>query len=217
MTLFIALTVMGSVVLLDEAFGLMQVIGTILIGVGIFTIVQANEGVPDAGTAPAAPVRRAATTVRGRIAELTSGRVVRGYLLIAFVAVLWAIATIWLAMGRDELSSLAAASLRTPAGAAAVLVFAMATTPRALVRPFTEPRNLAAIIAVGIVGTAMGSLAYVYAVGEAGAARATVLSSVSPLMALPLSVLFLREQLSVKILTGTAVCVAGILVVVSGS
>ncbi|MCK9518154.1 MAG: DMT family transporter [Dehalococcoidia bacterium] len=213
MTLFISLTVLGGVVLLDEPFGGWQMVGTVLVAAGIATIVRTR--------AAAATVRSTAEVEvpaeRSLLQRLRRDRLIRGYAVIAVVGVLWATATLWLASGREELGSLAAASLRTPAGAIGLLGFALATRPRALAAPFADFRHIGAIAAVGVAGTAFGSLAYVYAIGEAGAARATILSSVSPLMALPLSVIFLREQLSRSTLTGTVICVAGILLVVSGS
>jgi drug/metabolite transporter (DMT)-like permease len=216
MTLFISLTVLGGVVLLDEPFGWVQLAGTILVGAGIAIIVRARAVTATAGPAPEAEI----PMNRGIVAQLRAARrsrVVQGYAIILIVGALWATATLWLAAGRDDLGSVAAASLRTPAGAAGLLVFALATAPEALAAPFSDRRHVGAIIAVGVIGTAFGSLAYVYAIGEAGAARATILSSVSPLMALPLSVVFLKERLTRPMLLGTVVCVAGIVLVVSGS
>ena len=46
-------------------------------------------------------------------------------------------------------------------------------------------------------------------------ARTAVLSATSPLMALPLSIIFLGEKLTRRIGLGTALCVVGILLVVA--
>ncbi|MCC7366223.1 MAG: DMT family transporter [Dehalococcoidia bacterium] len=213
MTLFISLTVLGGVVLLDEPFGPIQVVGTLLVGAGIWVIVRARAVTAAPGPAPESEI----PMDRGLVARLRSDQVVRGYAIIVVVGILWTIATLWLAHGRGDLGSVAAASLRTPAGAAGLVVFAVATMPRELIEPFSDRRRLAAIVALGVVGTAFGSLAYVYSIGEAGAARATILSSVSPLMALPLSVIFLKERLTGAMLLGTVICVIGIILVVSGS
>ena len=66
----------------------------------------------------------------------------------------------------------------------------------------------------GVIGTGFGSLMYVYAVVHAGAARTAVLSATSPLLALPLSMIFLGERFTTRIGAGTALCVAGIVLVV---
>ncbi|MCC6387929.1 MAG: DMT family transporter [Dehalococcoidia bacterium] len=212
-SLFVTLTVLGGVLLLDEPFGLPQVIGTACIAMGIGLIVRRpGAKVADAMAAPVPAVVHANVVARLRHPE--SGEL-RGYLFIAVTGVFWTVATLWLAAGRGDLGPIAAASMRTPAGAAGLLLFAGVTAPEALRMPFRDKRNIGAIVVTGIVGTAFGSLMYVYAVGEAGAARTTILSSVSPLMALPLSVFFLGERLTPRVVAGTLACVLGILFVVA--
>jgi len=73
---------------------------------------------------------------------------------------------------------------------------------------------MGSIIAIGITGTLFGSLLYVYAVGEAGAARTSILNACAPLMAVPLSVLVLKERFTRLIGLGTLICVAGVVLVV---
>jgi drug/metabolite transporter (DMT)-like permease len=138
----------------------------------------------------------------------------RGYVIVIAVAIFWAAATLWLAGGRGDLGSIAASTIRTPAGAVGMLSFAMATSPRDLAVPFRSARHIGSIAAIGVASTLLGSLLYVYAVGEAGAARTTILNAASPMMALPLSIIFLKEPFTRTIALGTAVCVAGILLVV---
>ena len=211
-SLFVTLTVLGGVLLLDEPFGVPQVVGTACIALGIGLIVRrpAAKAVPGRVAPP--PVAHANLVARLRHPE--SGEL-RGYLFIAVTGVFWTAATLWLAAGRGNLGPIAAASMRTPAGAAGLLLFAGVTAPDALRMPFRDRRNIGAIVLTGIVGTAFGSLMYVYAVSEAGAARTTILSSVSPLMALPLSVFFLGERLTPRMVAGTLACVLGILFVVA--
>lgn len=213
-TLFISLTVLGGIVLLDEPFGGLQLVGGVLVGIGVMTIVRGREAMAGGGPAPGTEIAMD-ERVPAPASNPARSRTRQGYLLILVVGVAWAAATLWLAGGRENLSSLAAASLRTPAGAAGLLAFAAITRPRELVEPFGDWRHIGAISAVGVLGTALGSLMYVFAVGEAGAARTTILSSVSPLMALPLAVIFLREPLRRMTVVGTLVCVVGIVLVVS--
>lgn len=166
---------------------------------------MATAGAP---SAIAVPARRVAAPSHRQ------GIGVQGYVMVVLVGVTWAAATLWLAKGRGDMPSIAASALRTPAGALGMLAFAMATAPADLAAPFKRPRDLAAIAALGLVGTAFGSLLYVYAVGEAGPGKTTVLSAASPLMALPLSVFFLKEKLTKTIAVGTAVAVVGVVLVV---
>lgn len=199
--LFVTLTVLGGIVLLGEPFSIGLPVGGALIGFGIFLIVvRGRQGPPMADSEP-----------------LLTGRdlYIKGYGLMAVVAVAWAAATMWLAAGRGDLPAIAASSLRTPAGAVGLLAFAGLTQPAELKVPFTTRRHIGTIVITGLLGTAFGSLLYVYAVGEAGAARSAILNSTAPVMALPLSVLFLKEKMTRQIVVGTLVCVVGVALVVS--
>ena len=88
-------------------------------------------------------------------------------------------------------------------------------TRGAILRRLPQGRDLALITAVGILGTGMGSVLYIFAVAEAGAARAVILNSISPLIALPLSMLVLRERPTGRIGAGTLLCVAGTFIVLA--
>lgn len=189
---FIALTVAGGVVLLGESLHWYQGIGALFVAGGIYLIVRS---------------RSSSDAKRARADWL-------GYGLIAVVAVFWAAATLWLAGQRGDLGSVAASAIRTPAGTAGMLAFALATAPRDLVVPFRTFNHIAAITVIGVVSTLFGSLLYVYAVGEAGAARTTILNAASPMMALPLSIIFLKEPFTRAVAIGTGVCVAGVVLVV---
>lgn len=209
MALYIGLTVVFGVLLLGEPFTWGLPIGALLIGAGTWFIIAPappNEPAPppspDAGpVALAPPVRLPPPGLAG-------------YALLGGVGVTWAAATLWLAAASGDLGAIAAGTIRTPAGAVALLGFAFAFQRPALLAPFRNRAHLGAIAAAGLVGTTIGSLLYVYAVVTAGAARTAILSSTSPLLALPLSIVFLGERLTRRILAGTLLCVAGIVLVV---
>lgn len=216
MALFIGLTVLGGVLLLDEPFTWGLPVGALLIGAGIYLIVipgSAVKGpvvqvpVSEPGAAALAPLPVGGEPPRAGI-DLV------GYGLLLLVGILWAAATLWLAAGKGDLGAIAAGSIRTPAGAVALLGFALAFQPRELKRPFLNRNHILAIVAAGVVGTAFGSLMYVYAVVTAGAAKTAVLSATSPLLAMPLSIIFLKERFTQRIGIGTVLCVAGIVLVV---
>ncbi len=218
MALFIGLTVVGGIVILDEPFKWGLPAGAAFIGLGISLIVLPSRR----GGTGAVPSMPSAEPALASFADLPMGgqgggagaSTLGGYGLLLVVAVSWAIATLWLAAGEGELGAVAAGTLRIPAGAVGLLAFALYTQPRELAAPFANRRHLGAIVASGVAGTAFGSLLYVYAVLEAGAARTAVLSASAPLMALPLSVMFLGERLTGRVLVGTVLCVAGIVLVV---
>lgn len=192
MTLFITLTVIGGVALLGEELRWLQGVGTLFVAAGIWLLARArtqSAGSPRADW--------------------------RGYALVVVTAVLWASATLLLAGQRDELGAIAASAIRTPASAIVVIgLAAVVTSPSQLAAPLRDPKQLAVLVVIGALGTAIGSMLYVYGVAEIGAARATVLSATAPLMAMPLSILVLRERFTAAAAIGTVLSVAGIALVV---
>ncbi|MGE0600893.1 MAG: DMT family transporter [Dehalococcoidia bacterium] len=216
MALFITLTVLGGVIVLGEDFTWGLPLGALLIGAGVYLLVIPGKG-SNPQPMPPVPAEPAMNTMaETRRPPAFAAPDAFGYGMLLAVGILWAVATLWLANARGDLEAIAAGSIRTPAGATALLGFAMATQRPNLVAPFRNRNHIGAILAAGMVGTGFGSLLYVYSVLEAGAAQAAVLSATSPLMALPLSILFLGERFTRRIGAGTVVCVAGIIVVVSG-
>ncbi len=193
MALYIGLTVLGGVLLLGEPFTWGLPLGAALIALGITAIVSPAAG-PGGQLAPPGAL---------------------GYALLGSVGLTWAAATLWLASASADLGAIAAGTIRTPAGAIVLLGFALAFQRPALAAPFRNRRHIGAIALAGIVGTTIGSLLFVYAVVTAGAARTAILTSTSPLLALPLTIVFLGERLTRRILAGTLLCVAGIVLVVS--
>lgn len=215
MALFISMTVAGGVVLLGEPLTWGLPSGAALIGTGIYLIVipgkGTNELVPQVVPADSA----VATLVQQPSGPAFAAAGFSGYALLVLVGVFWAAATLWLASAKGDLGAIAAGAVRTPAGAVALLAFAATMQPRELRAPFRNRNHILGIVAAGIVGTAFGSLMYVYAVVTAGAARTAVLSATSPLLALPLSMMFLGERFTRRIGLGTVCCVSGILLVVA--
>lgn len=215
--IFIGLTVVGGALFLGETVTWGLPAGALLIGAGVYAIV-----VQGAGSGRMEPVA-AAEPALATLVEMTEepsaavGRLsnATGYLFMVATGIVWAAATLWLASGRKDLGAVAAGSLRAPAGAVGLICFALATQRKALFEPFKDRRHIGLIAVAGLAGTAFGSLLYVYAVGAAGAGRTAVLNATAPVMGMPLSVLFLGEKLTKRIAIGTAVCVVGIVMVVS--
>ena len=131
------------------------------------------------------------------------------------VAGAWAAATLLLAGGRGDLSALPVSSIRIPAGGLAIAFVATAASRGAVVRRLPSRADLPLVLTLGLVGTAVGSVLYIYAVTEAGAARAVILNSTSPLMIVPLSMYFLKERPTMLVGLGTLLCLVGTLIVIA--
>lgn len=216
MALFIALTVLGGVVLLDESLSWGLPAGALMIGVGVYLLVIPAKGGQPSPMPPVPAEPALATFAESRQPLVFVSPDALGYGMLLAVGALWAIATLWLADAKGDLGAIAAAAIRAPTGAAALVGFSLAVQRTDLFAPFRNRNLFLAILVAGMVGTGLGSLLYVYSVLEAGAAQSAVLSATSPLMALPLSILFLGERFTRRIGLGTVTCVAGIVVVVAG-
>jgi drug/metabolite transporter (DMT)-like permease len=136
----------------------------------------------------------------------------RGVLFALAAACSWAIATIWLRGQQGELDAIGAASLRIPAASAAVWATIALTGNRFGQSPTKPPTRwgLATVAAAGLLGTGLGSVFFIYAVENLGAAKTAFVTTSAPLFALPMGFLFLSEQLTPRILLGTIVTIAGL-------
>jgi drug/metabolite transporter, DME family len=103
----------------------------------------------------------------------------------------------------------------------AVLLGSLASVPLLFLvfsfhpRPVTQvvaPQAAAWFAAVGVMGPGLGRAFNYAGVARLGAARATPLINSSPLFTTILALVFLREQLTLKILLGVLCIVAGITV-----
>ena len=201
MASFIGLTVLGGIVLLDEPVTIGLLGGAILVALGASLLFSSSKR------------RTAAADIEARARGLAPS--VRpgwaAWALLPLVGIFWAVATLWLSASKGDLSAIAVGTIRTPAGAVALLTFGMITQPGSMRAPFADRMHIGTIVVAGLLGTLFGSLLYVYSVVEAGAAKAAVLSATAPLMALPLGVIFLGEPFTRRSVGGTAACVGGIL------
>ncbi|MCC6236421.1 MAG: DMT family transporter [Dehalococcoidia bacterium] len=195
--LFVALSASGGVLLLNEPGGWSLVVGGVLVVAGTYVIIAARaEAVPD----PEAPSRMGTAKTVG---------------VLLLVAGAWAAATLLLAGGRGDLGAFAVSAVRIPAGGLTIALVATAASRGAVLRRLPTTADLPVVLALGVGGTAIGSVLYIYAVAEAGAARAVILNSTSPLMVVPLSMYFLRERPTLLVGAGTLLCLLGTLTVIA--
>jgi drug/metabolite transporter (DMT)-like permease len=143
------------------------------------------------------------------LAEVRSDAM-RGVIFAVAAAFAWSLATIWLRGQQRELDAIGAATLRIPAASAAVIA-TIALTSRGSHSPRRLRRESIAIIAAaGVLGTGVGSVLFIYAVENIGAAKTAFLTTSAPLFALPMGVMFLSERLTPRELLGTLLTVVGI-------
>ena len=137
----------------------------------------------------------------------------RGTAMVLAAAVAWAVATLWLRAGSEDLGAVAAGGLRIPAAGLFLLGLASVRNRRLPVTG-ASGRGVATVALAGVLGTGLGGLLYISAVQQAGAGKAAILSSTSPLFVLPLAVVFLAERVTLRLVVGTLVSVVGIWLVV---
>jgi drug/metabolite transporter (DMT)-like permease len=203
--LFTVVTYALSVALLGEAL-------TIPVAIGSTMVIGSVYLVSIYGRSPIA-----ATAARGLAADplaeapAVASKLLLGIVLVAAVAVCWSIATVWLRHVAVDAGAVAVGAVRIPA--AALMVGALVGMQRnSGVRRRAVPKVTMGVLAfAGVAGTGFGSLLYIYAIQEAGAGRTAVLSALSPLFALPLSAIFLKEPITRWVAVGTVIAVAGIL------
>ncbi len=194
--LFVFLTYVLSIALLGEEITVAEVVGSLLVLAGVYLVALRGR---QRGT-PAA-------------AAAGGGNVTRGLILVGVTALVWAVATVWLGDAVEGQNAVAVTALRLPASAL-VVGFVAAALPRSSIRRWRISRfDHGVLFLAGVVGTGLGSLLWIYAVQEAGVGRAAVASAISPLFAVPLGAIFLKERLTLWLVAGVAVAVAGIVLI----
>ena len=90
-----------------------------------------------------------------------------------------------------------------------LVIFSLARNGFSGYKRYTR-KDLTQAGASGVVNYAIGTVLFYLAVNHIGAAKASILSSISPLFIAPLSVIFLKEKLTKRVILGIIVCSLGI-------
>ena len=132
---------------------------------------------------------------------------------LAFVAAIcWSLGSVLLQIGVTDIDPIDANFVRMLFGGAIIAPIFLTAIKRGM--PTPSRRSAKIIMAAGLLGMTMGSLLYTYAVKMIGASISAVLGSTSPLFAVPISIIFLKESFSRKSLLGVLLTVAGVILVV---
>jgi drug/metabolite transporter (DMT)-like permease len=187
------LATLFAVAFLGEVVTVGLLVGLVLVPAGLYLV-----SLPARGRVVATPIDR-------KTARL-------GVALGLATAVCWALSAVTLSPGLDQVDVLTATTIK--AVLASVLLAALARRSRTWFS--TEQSGWPRIpvaLAAGML-TAGSFFLFAYAIGEVGAARTTILGATSPLYAIPLAALLLREHVNTRMVVGTTLTVAGIAAVV---
>jgi len=136
-----------------------------------------------------------------------------GFGLALLAAISWSFGILALKVALGEISSISANSVRYVF--AILFLFLMGSWNGSIRKIRTYSRQTIKVVAIATVFNIMlGSLLSVDSIKFAGASKATILFSTSPLFALPIAVIFLGEAVSWKILFGTLMTVIGVWLVI---
>ena len=132
----------------------------------------------------------------------------RGEIALFGCVVLWAFYTLLSKRTLSGLSPLAATTYAALAGTAMLLVVALVRGNLAI--PQISAAAWLSLAYMGIFGTAMAFVWYLEGVGALGPARAAIFVNLVPVAAITLGVVLLGERLTVPIVVGACLVVAGI-------
>jgi uncharacterized membrane protein len=136
-----------------------------------------------------------------------------GLLMALLVSVLWAVGQVSLKPATEGVHSVVANSVRQPL---AMLLLMGLTTVRGQWHELKglDRKSWAVILIASLIGTGIGTLLFIMAIQMIGAGKNAVLASISPLLALPFSMLWLRERPTRWAMAGTVLTTTGIALVV---
>jgi len=187
------ITAVLAMVLLGEALTLATLGGILLVVLGVYGVATAHSR-----------LRRGA----GGLSALRSGRLA-GLALSLGAAGCWACSTILLRPALASVDVWVATAVRLIAAALVLTLYAAPRVPRVGRVAWRQPAFTFGVLGLG-VGTALAIALFVTSVLYAGAARAAALSSTSPLFGVPIAAILLKEPLTLRLICGVGLIVAGV-------
>lgn len=132
----------------------------------------------------------------------------KGVALALAAAICWAISTVILRLGLEGVDIVVANAIRL--SVLAVVLFAVLFHRGEILRIREYGlRSLGIAFLAGVLGTGLGTFAFLAALQRAGAAKTSILTSTTPLFGVPFS-LVLREKVTTRTLLGTMLTVVGV-------
>lgn len=228
-SLNVLFSILAGWLALGESPGPFTVVGAVAILIGVYIVnrqrlVVAPAGgqaspatvgqIPPASAQPASPAYPVASVATARVAR-SSGtrRFTPGVVaLAATAAALWSIGLVATKIGLRDADVFTGAVLRNLVPAIAYMAIAfMSPTVRLTGVPAGDLRRLG-VSALFFVGSLLG---WTFALQRSDASITAILSATSPVFAYVLAVVFLREKIRPQVLAGIAVCLGGVVLIVS--
>lgn len=144
--------------------------------------------------------------------SFASSRERKGLLLVLLAVLAYGVGTVAIKRGIEGLDLPLANFLRF-SGTAILLIPFTFSHWASLKTKKSDWHNLSLAALSGVLSFGLGGTLFLLALEKSGAAMASVLSSTSPLFLLPMSVFFLRERVTPKLVTGVVLSVLGICLV----
>jgi drug/metabolite transporter (DMT)-like permease len=133
--------------------------------------------------------------------------------LAATASVLWAGSNSFLKLALTMTDPITANTIRMPL--ATLIAWLLLRTGPPQPPPWRWPRRtLTAVVVTGLASSVVAGILTLYGVQQIGAARGSIIGATSPIFGAPLAFLFLKERLTARIIVGTLLSVAGIVLIV---
>ncbi|MDD3827852.1 MAG: DMT family transporter [Anaerolineae bacterium] len=136
----------------------------------------------------------------------------KGLLIALLVSLLWGAGQVTLKPATAGMHSVVANSIRQPLAMFILLAINLRTGLWKELRRL-DRRSWAMILLASLVGTGVGTLFFVMAIQTLGAGRTAVITSTSPLLAIPFSMTMLREKPTRWTVAGTFFTTVGVVLV----
>jgi drug/metabolite transporter (DMT)-like permease len=182
--------VLLAALFVDEPLSWSLLLGALLVVVGV-TLLNKPTGQASNGQTIAPQARRT------------------GLLLAFAVSILWAGGQVALKPATAEMTSVVANSVRQPMGMLMLLGLNL-TQGRLCELKKVDRKSWLVILVASFIGTGVGTLLFIMAIQISGAGRTAILTSTAPLLAMPFSMLWLRERPGRWTVAGTLLTVVGV-------
>jgi len=132
--------------------------------------------------------------------------------LAVLAAICWSLGSVFLQIGVQDVDPIDATFVRMIFGGAIFIPLCLTAVKRGMPTPTKRAAKI--VMAAGFLGMTLGTLLYTYTVKLIGASVASLLGSTSPLFAVPISIIFLKESFSLRSIAGVLLTVVGVILVI---